>query len=194
MRESLFRRTLDNITVVMISLKNFKHKLFPRDKPKKKDLPNKIPETNSAPNLLLNRSLLNGSILKQNSQAVQALKEKSNEQGSGYSSNYSGLSYGDDKYKRSNHLLRESSPNLMKPQAGKKSADKEKETQPLVMKDDLTFGKRSTPKSGTSFVGNDENKYSSAYLDYLHHGKIMKVKSVDYKNGDFIKSIMKGGK
>lgn len=32
LRESIHRRTLDNITVVMIGFKNFKQKLFPRDK------------------------------------------------------------------------------------------------------------------------------------------------------------------
>ena len=173
----------------MISLKNFKHKLFPRNKPKNQDVPNKMPETNSAPSLLLNRSLLNGSILKQNTQALQALKEKSNEQGNGYGT-YSGLNYGEEKFKRTNHLLRESNPNLLKHQTGKRSTDKEA---PLMMKDDPFVGKRSTPKPGSSLITNDENRYSSAYLDYLQHGKITKVKSVDYKNGDFIKSIMKGG-
>jgi len=194
MRESLVRRTLDNITVVMISLKNFKHKLFPREKPKPttsnhthiESNNNKMNESNSVNGILLNRTLLNGSILKQN---TQALKEKSNEQVPSYTTNYH---YLDEKYKRShnNPLHRENSPSLSKMQAaaaGKKIVDKESS---IIAKENSITGKRTVNRNSNQFT--DENKNTSGnntYLDYLQHGKIMKVKSMDYRDFNFAKYL-----
>jgi len=192
MRESLVRRTLDNITVVMISLKNFKHKLFPREKAKPEPS-HKVSESNSSANgILLNRTLLNGSILKQN---TQALKEKSNEQVPTYNTNYH---YLDDKYKRANNTLnREQSPSITKMQAaaGKKFVDKESS---IIAKENSITGKRTVNRNSNQFTStasnaNDENKNVSSgnntYLDYLQHGKIMKVKSMDYRDFNFAKYL-----
>lgn len=186
MRESLVRRTLDNITVVMISLKNFKHKLFPREKPKPNNENHKMSESSSVNGVLLNRNLINGSILKQ---STQALKEKSNEQQIPSYNNYL-----DEKYKRSNHttLNRENSPSLSKMQqqaaaAGKKFSDKEPS---IIAKENSVTGKKSVGKNAT----NDENRNITSsthntYLDYLQHGKIMKVKSMDYRDFNFAKYL-----
>ncbi len=185
MREALMRRSLDNVTVVMISLKNFKHKLYPRDKVKSSnDLKSKIGENGASPSHHLNRSLLTSSMIKQ---TVQALREKSNEQITG---NRNFADYGEMKYKSQLNLIRESTPNLNKNQSKRLI---EKET-PTMNKESSVSQKRFTPKPTPAYSRNDENR-DSGYLDYLQQqSKLLKVKSVDYKTGDFARTILKGGK
>ena len=60
LREAIFRRTLDNITVVMICFKNFKYKLFPRER-SQKEMDENINRREIDANVIRNSSLLKSS-------------------------------------------------------------------------------------------------------------------------------------
>ena len=182
MRESLQRRTLDNITVLMICFKNFKHKIFPRNKeePKHSESLNKRSEVSTSQSAQMIRPHTSGAAPKQD---YKALRERVNNQKSS-ESNYSNSGIATRSYS----FLKENSSNISGVHADGKRAEKESIsfTKDAVNKHAL--------KGGNFLAENDENQNSDAYLNYLQHSKISKTKAMDYKSGEFLKSSVQGDK
>lgn len=192
MRESLYRRTFDNITVVMIALKNFKHALFPRNRQlsiaseglTKQSI--EIP-VNTPQGSIAHRNFLSGGGYKYDG---KALRERVNEENS-YNS-HSSINYHEVK-KSIYNLSKESNTSLSTMQLEKKASDKESSLS--SNKDNFQANKRPSSISRKELNnGNDENQISGSYYDYLHHSHIVKPKSMDYKSGDFMRFNVKGAK
>jgi hypothetical protein len=169
LRESINRRTLDNITVVMIGFKNFKQKLFPRDKSAKSNNENLIQKEMEITSLQSPsmKALTQTSFSFKHGYKVQ--KDKTNEQ-----ENTLDLS----QTNSSQNLKKES---YLTDNEKKSTGDK---TSPLA--DISLANKKVASKRGTSSIGLSESqKFES--LKHYHNQSIGTYKSMDYRNGEFFK-------
>ena len=191
-RESLYRRTLDNVTVLMICLKNFKHKLFPRSKqaiPTNKELLRRHPETESAHNSTANRNHV-----QQESnvrQEMRVLRERTDNQNSN-NADHSASNHAEKHHKRTNGLQKEIDNLHGMVQTGKKMVEKE-----LSRTKDLPHStKNASGIVGKSFSSNNnENKGFDSYLDYfdyIQNSKVNKQRQADSKTTNHFRSGLKG--
>jgi len=177
MRESLNRRTLDNITVLMICFKNFKNKVFPPsiEELASSDSLNKRNEISAHQSAQIIRPSTSGTGPKQD---YKALRERVNNQRTTNEASYSnGNISGTTK---SYSFLKENSSNISGSQFEGTRTDK----------GSVLAGKelnKKVVKSRNALAENDENQSNDAYFNYLQHGEISKMKSNDYKNSDFLK-------
>lgn len=166
LRESINRRTLDNITVVMIGFKNFKQRLFPRDKSAKGNNENHV-EKEVDLSSVSSPSMKNMSHTSFNYKAgYKNQKEKSEQENMELS-----------QITSSQNLKKESFLH----EHEKKTIDK---TTPLS--DISLANKKVVTKRGTSTIGLSESqKFDS--LKHYQNSSIGTYKSMDYRNGELFK-------
>lgn len=183
LREAIHRRTLDNITVVMICFKNFKYKLFPREKSKKtgeETLHRKETESSLARNILKpsnSTTHFSGRAVSQNH------KERLNDQ----ENHYEPASF--STFQKT-HLGRKTPAPLSDGNIDQNVMDMKRynlEKGESNFSDSSLLNKRTTPKRTGSSIANNENQKPESFHRYIHNTNMANFKSMDYKNGDLSK-------
>lgn len=184
LREAIHRRTLDNITVVMICFKNFKYKLFPREKSKKfgdETIHRKETDSTLTRNILKpsnSTTHFSGRAMSQNH------KDRLNDQ----ENHYEPASF--STFQKS-HLGRKTPVPLSDGNIDHNIIDHKRynldKGETHFSESSLLLNKRTTPKRTGSSIGTNENQKPESFHRYLHNSNPANFKSMDYKNGDLMK-------
>ena len=190
LREAINKRTLDNITVVMICFKNFKYKLFPRDKIKKVNDENTIAvrkeleQTRPIPSVSKSThsfSSLASAAARSNSSHNS--KEKLVDQENNY----------EHAFMKAHHSRKNAAPLLesnIDHNVEPKRYPIEKEKGEMPLSDTGSLNKKPVVKRGGGSVAltNDtQTQKVEPQHRYMHSSNSGTFRSVDYKNGEMFR-------
>jgi len=187
LREAINRRTLDNITVVMICFKNFKYKLFPRDKTKKVNEENLKMEQSITRNVsAVSKSTHAGNF----SNAAAAARSNSQHSKVDQENNYDMNSQ--HNFMKAHHSRKNAAPllesNIDHNIEQKRYNTSEKEKGEMPLSDAGSLNKKPTQKRGGSSVAlTHETQKVEPLHRYMPSSNSGTFRSVDYKNGEMFR-------
>jgi len=193
LREAINRRTLDNITVVMICFKNFKYKLFPRDKTAKKANDENINRKEMEQSITRNISAVSKSTHAGNfSNAAAAARSNSQhskvDQENNYENQHNFMKAHHSRKNAAPLLESNIDPNVEQQQQQQKRYTSEKEKGEMPLSDTGSLNKKPTQKrGGSSMALSHETQKVEPLHRYMPSSNSGNFRSVDYKNGEMFR-------